>query len=274
MAKRSPITADEIFRFILNREREGEPLSPTAVKLDATSMYYAACKRFGNWSKALEAAGLDPFQFYRSRAWTPQIITDYIQKLNTRGHSLRRRDVARFDQGLLAAAHNCFGSWQSALEAAGINSKEFCNQAKWTREQVTEAILLRAVKLEPLGITTVRPLSLRSSAISEFGSWASALTAAGLDPEDFIGVSARNAARPTYSGRDGIKKALLQRVALGLPCSQLALKRQDRKLFRAVIRIFGSVGRAAKYAGIGELTEGKSDSSVSAINIPEKNPPQ
>lgn len=272
MAKRSPITADEIFRFILDRERDGEPLSSTAVRLDASSIYQAAYKRFGNWSKALEAAGLDPFQFSRSRVWTPQKIIDRIRQLNSRGNSLRRQDVAKFDLGLLSAAHDRFGSWQSALEAAGIDSTEFCNQAKWTREQVIEAILMRAVKLEPLGSTTVRPLSLKSSAVAEFGSWADALAAAGLNPSDHIGVSSRNAASPTYSGRDDIKRALLQRVALGLPCSQLALKRQDRKLFRAVHRIFGSVGRAAKYAGIDKRTE--SESSASAINIPEENPPQ
>lgn len=256
MPRRPPIESDEIICYIVDREQNRQPLNSSIVQRNDPSLFNAARRRFGSWPRALQAAGLDPQRFCRSRAWTPQRIINCIRRLNVKGHSLRRRDVARFDQGLLAASHILFGSWQLAIEAAGIDSSEYCLQAKWAREQVIEGILLRAVKLEPLGSTTVHPQSLRTSAVAHFGSWANALRSAGLEPKDHIGAVARNSARPTFTGPDEIKKALLQRHALGLPCNQSALRRQDRRLFRAVHRVFGSCRRAEQYAGIAQSDPG------------------
>ena len=49
-----------------------------------------------------------------------------------------------------------------------------------------EAILIRVVKGEALGSSTVRPSTLNAAAIEEFGSWAAALESAGLEPRVYI----------------------------------------------------------------------------------------
>ena len=56
-------------------------------------------------------------------------------------------------------------------------------------ERIIEAILVRVLNNEPLGSTTVRPESLAEAAARFFGSWGSALAAAGLDPKHYIGAS-------------------------------------------------------------------------------------
>ncbi len=81
-----------------------------------------------------------------------------------------------------------FGSWRGGLVAAGLNADRFCVRPIWDRERIVEAILVRAVKREPLGSSTVLPRSLKMAAVKIFGSWANALVAAGLDPASHIGV--------------------------------------------------------------------------------------
>ncbi len=244
------ITSNEIIHYLLNRERTGCALSSSAIRRDNSPIYHAAYKRFGSWPKTLAAAGLDPRRHCRSRDWSPQRVIDRILHLNSRGISLRRCEMNQYDPGLLAAAHIQFGSWQSALELAGIHFAEYCSQAKWAREQVIEAILLRAVKREPLGSTTVRPTSLRTSAVAAFGSWRDALSAAGLDPREHVGVRTKKPALANYSSQERVRKALLQRTALGLPCQPQAVRRQNPRLFRAVHRHFKSFRRAFECAGL------------------------
>ncbi|MGE3182137.1 MAG: hypothetical protein AB7N71_10935 [Phycisphaerae bacterium] len=152
------------------------------------------------------------------------------------------------DSGLLGAAHRFFGSWSRALYAAGIDAQQYCQSADWNHDQIIEAILLRAVKREPLGSRTVRPMSFKTAAIAEFGSWYSALAAAGLDPDTYIEEICHSQSR-RLKNRGDIRKAILQRESLGLSLTHESMKLQDRRLVNAIRQHFETFDDALIYAG-------------------------
>lgn len=244
---------DEIIRKILSRERKQQPLNSAAVTRDDVRLYEAARRCFGSWRRALEAAGQKPDAIRVNRKWTKQKVVMYLRRLATTGRTLRRTAVYRKDPGLVGITIALFGSWQKGLEVAGVNIEQYCRQPSWDQDQVVEAILTRAVKRQPLGTSTVTPASLKTAAIEYFGSWAFALSAAGLDPKLYIGVrvsKCRTQNKTTYQTRDDVKRALLQRFELGHPLDPTSISMQDFRLFRAIGRLFGPCADALQYAGL------------------------
>lgn len=244
---------DEIIRRILARERNQQPLNATAVSRDDSRLYQAARRNFGSWRRALESAGQNPDAVRLNRTWTKQKVIIYLRRLATTGRTLRRTAVYRKDPGFVGITISLFGSWQKGLEAAGVNMEQYCRQPSWDQDQVVEAILTRAVKREPLGASTVTPTSLKTAAIEYFGSWAVALSAAGLDPKSYIGVrvsKCRMQNKTTFRTRDDVKRALLQRFELGCPLDPTSISMQDIRLFRAIGRLFGRCADALRYAGL------------------------
>jgi len=239
---------------ILRLERDGESLKPRVLHQREPELFLAARRYFGSWRQALLFAGVDAKKILRRRCWSRELVTSEIRKLCVRGFDMRRRTAYGRDSGLVAAAGKHFGSWSQALDASGVDSQQFCKFPKWDRDQIIEAILLRAVKREPLGGTTVRPRTLKTAAVSEFGSWTAALAASGLDPKQHIGKHRR---RKTvqYKNRDDVKKALLQRHSLGHSLQRNATKLQDRRLVHAIRAHFECWVEALRYAGLdGEMS--------------------
>jgi len=144
-----------------------------------------------------------------------------------------------------------FGSWCNALVAAGINPESICRDPQWDRNSIIEAILLRVLRSEALGSTKVRPYTLKSSAVREFGSWSAALAAAGLEPANYISqrVVTQNEKKKGGWNKDRVRKAILQRHALGLPLYGHAVLRDDRALFSAGRTWFKNWSQALAYAG-------------------------
>ena len=165
--------------------------------------------------------------------------------------SLRQSVVQRYDSGFCRAVYLNFGSWCNALVAAGINPESICRVPQWDRNSIIEAILLRVLRNEALGSTKVRPYTLKSAAVREFGSWSAALTAAGLEPANYISRRAVAQKERKKGGwdKDRVRKAILQRHALGLPLYGNAVLRDDRTLFFAGRTWFKSWSKALAHAG-------------------------
>ena len=81
----------------------------------------------------------------------------------------------------LRGARRCFGSWTKAVIAAGINPERLQRVPAWTKERVLESILLRALNNQPMGSRTVKPRNLADAGAKYFGTWRSALAAAGVE---------------------------------------------------------------------------------------------
>jgi hypothetical protein len=114
-------------------------------------------------------------------------VMQLIRQLCHAERSIKAQHIRRKQHPLYTAALKYFGSWFAALEAAGINSTQVNPRYGWDRDKIIEAILLQAVERRTLGATYVRPLSLKTAAVKELGSWERALREAGLDPAEYIG---------------------------------------------------------------------------------------
>ena len=251
MAASSFRNRESVIRAILRRERDGLPLNCEAIKGVSRPLCSGACRHFGSWRNALRAAGINAATIERRREWDKAKIIAHLRELCRQRRSLRQTVVHRYDSGLHRAACLTFGTWCNALVAAGINPELICRDPQWDQTKIIEAILLRVVRGEALGSTTVRPHTLKSAAVREFGSWPAALVAAGLEPTHYIGqrvISQKEGKRGCWS-KDRVRKAILQRHALGLPLYGNAVLRDDHILFCAGRTWFKNWTRALVYAG-------------------------
>ena len=244
---------ESVIRAILRRERDGLPLNCEAVKAVSKPLYCGAIRHFGSWRNALRAAGIHVAAVERRREWDKAKIIARLRELCSQRRSLRYTVVHRCDSGLCRAACVTFGTWCNALVAAGINPESICRDPQWDRSRIIEAILLRVLRGEALGSTTVRPRTLKSAPVSEFGSWPAALVAAGLEPTHYVGQRAicQNGGKKGHWSKERVRKAILQRHALGLPLYGNSVLRDDRTLFSAARTWFKSWSRALAHAGFG-----------------------
>ncbi|MAE40169.1 MAG: hypothetical protein CML07_04490 [Psychrobacter sp.] len=104
---------EKVIHAIQARHKAGLPL--TGVRNRDASLFDAAVTHFGCWGKALVAAGLKPA---RRRSWNPHRVLAEIRARRRQG--LPIRNVCTCDAGLALAARRYFGTWQAALDAAGV----------------------------------------------------------------------------------------------------------------------------------------------------------
>jgi len=92
----------------------------------------AAARMFGSYHAALEAAGIEP----PTRYWTDARVLAAIQDRYIAGNPLHIEGLG--DLRLSQAAKRLFGSWQAAVEAAGLIGKIPIKKPlrRWTPEQV------------------------------------------------------------------------------------------------------------------------------------------
>jgi hypothetical protein len=159
------------------------PLNAKAVQRDHPTLASAAQRWFGSWANALVAAGVDPSQWrMRAPKWTPEQIIDEIQRLRHCGTPLHLS--ANHGKSLTRAAAMLFGSWDGALQQAGLDPTKIRRYRKpWTREELLQEIRRKHAAGEPLNAGDVCPNHIQRVAWRFFGSWDAALAAAGLDPK-------------------------------------------------------------------------------------------
>ena len=125
----------------------------------------------------------------RNKNWNEQLVTEEIRAWQEVGKPLYSHYMRQNYQELLAAGIRYFGTWRTAIEAAGIPYDSVRKYRDWSKERIIETIQ----RLEKDGVD----LSFRSMMLSKyapmvyasirpnhFGSWKDALTAAGLAPEE------------------------------------------------------------------------------------------
>lgn len=108
----------------LRRARsEGRPLHSGGARHAIPLVYRAARQHFGSWGKAVESAGFS-YQSIAKRKpfehWSQMRIVEEIRRLAVRPQRLSYSHLNRHCSKLYAAARNHFGSWRSALSAAGL----------------------------------------------------------------------------------------------------------------------------------------------------------
>jgi hypothetical protein len=120
----------------------------------------------------------------RGQHWTRDDLLAEVRRLHGAGKSLRGKLVPN---RLNVAACRLLGSWRKAVEAAGFDYEQVTGVRHWSRERVIAEIRRLAAAHVPLDATTVQEQhsALHEAAIKLFPrSWAKALRAAGLDPDE------------------------------------------------------------------------------------------
>lgn len=186
-------------------------------------LYIAAMKKYRSWDKVLIAAGIEPYEIRNDAKLWPKIqmlnaikalhrkkvplcvvkiekdrtsntsaIIYKASKIRTTGFSLYRISIKRF------------GSWDNALNSAGINPFEI----RRATQALSKDFIIRSIKklhrqkvslnyrslakadskaiakiIDPTGRRAMINVKLYSDAKKRFGSWDLALKAAGLEPK-------------------------------------------------------------------------------------------
>jgi hypothetical protein len=186
-------SVDRILSDIRRLAAEGRDMSYAAMRVSAPRLVTAACRnpQLGNWTRALEAAGVAASRHARRGAWTAQRIVDGIQEMVARKEPLAFGDARREQPKLVRAACDPrhFGSWGAAVRAAGVDYDECRKRREWTRERVLATIKHLHEGGVPLTTTGVRRsgwscLVEAARKPAMFGNWREAVECAGIDYEE------------------------------------------------------------------------------------------
>lgn len=197
--KRQSWTPDLVVSEIQKLRLQGILPSQSYAVQQYPALYGAAQRYLGGWRRALIASGVDPAAVAQaSRAehaakktkWTRDII---LQTLKERFAKHRLLNVQALKQerlgALIRAAVRTFGSYESAIHAAGIDYDGVRLGTDWSSDPSTTIVAgIRALAESGynLDISTAQHhrSGLVGAAIKHFGSWDSALLAAGFDPRE------------------------------------------------------------------------------------------
>jgi hypothetical protein len=111
---------DGILEEIRRLKAEGVDLSSKAMDESSNRLIATARRRFGNWGRALESAGIDYDDVRRRKRWTRENLVEGILDLKRQGVKLITPEVKRANPSLFAAAckKHFYGTWKKALKAA------------------------------------------------------------------------------------------------------------------------------------------------------------
>jgi hypothetical protein len=120
----------------------------------------------------------------RGQHWTRKDVVKEIRRLHRAGRRLRRNTVP---VRLYEIGRRLFGTWQAAVESAGLPYEKVSGVRRWSRQRVIQRIQQLAADGVPLHCTLIKQRYpyLHRAAIRLFPlSWAKALQAAGFDPDE------------------------------------------------------------------------------------------
>jgi len=224
---------------------EGRDLSLAAVKdRHAGSLLGPALHRFGSWRKAIEAAGIDYSNVSRVREWNRDSVVEALRRRHDSGRGMGGGAIQKEDLRLWAACNRYFGSYQKAVEAAGVPIPQSAPEWFWPVSRLQQALgdLHQAgVDLSSGRVRRSHP-GLFYAARSRLGSWQKALESVGLDYE-----SIRRA-------QDWSPQTIIDRLRelhkAGEDLRPVAIQKAHVALSGAVQRYFGTQRRAMEAAGL------------------------
>ena len=172
----------------------------------------------------------------RGRHWTRERIVQAIQEMRSERKPLNAAAAARMDGSLYVTARGKFGSWSSALKAAGVvdPSRVRLHRPAWTRESLRRE-LMRARTAGELAAGRrksyfrTHPGILRP-AMRLFGSWVQALEAVGLE---------RIGAAPVKWTKRLVGRRIAERQKRGLSLRYAEVRKEEARLATMASRLFG-----------------------------------
>lgn len=251
----SRLTPSQVLDRIRSLVAAGVDISEKSCRAWDPNIYAASVGLFGSWEKAVKAAGLNAeinATAARTRKWTEARVIAAIRKRYAQDLPLNYQAVVGSDEALASAARRLFGGWDNALTVAGFDPdriKQPKRQGRlppgsWTRERVIESIRADAEAGLPLSTheTQKRWPSLVACGQALFGSWETAISAAGYDYE---------AVRKTQAWTpDKVIERIRDLSQAGADLSNATCFAYDRSLHGAAATHYGSWPKAVAAAGL------------------------
>ena len=178
-------TSKTVIKTIRQLKRGGEDLSFTAQR--GNPLWNAAQQAFGTYRAAVEAAGIKYESVSRRRftKWSQPIIRQQLRELSGKGKDLSSRQIRVTHPDLFGAAIHWFGSYQSSIEAAGLDYKKIRRQDphRWDRHQIISELRRLRRKNVPLHHNAIGHSmpELVTAAYRYFGTYRRAVEAAGIN---------------------------------------------------------------------------------------------
>jgi hypothetical protein len=157
------LASEEIYRYrswdmegileeIRRLQTEGADLSSKSMDESSNKLIATARRRFGNWGRALESAGINYDDIRRRRRWTRESVAQGILELKAQGVKLITPEVKKANPSLFAAAckKHFYGTWKKALKAALRLESAKRSSAVFVPEVVVAPVLVASVTPEPL----------------------------------------------------------------------------------------------------------------------------
>jgi hypothetical protein len=190
----------QVIRRILDMESRGQVLGENSVSKSDKALFDEACELFGSWAIALEYAGVRIKQ-NRSQSVVPKAVVKRIRGRVGRLNSVKAGQVRKSDYKLYRAGIVAFGSWQRALEAAGVDQKCLYfgpTNPKLTNDQIFEMLRQRASDGKSMRFLDFAcdNLAVARAIESRFKNWTSALVLAGLRKKEELKQAAGIPAEP------------------------------------------------------------------------------
>jgi hypothetical protein len=187
ITSRQSWTPEKVISAIHRLEADGIPLNATSIARHHGDLYKAATIFFPwSWTKALQAAGLDPLDHKLPRGrWTKKKAMVWIGQRIKKGRSLMARDAPR---DLLDFTRNSLKkSWTEFVESFDVRYPGIKRRRDWSKARVLEEMQLWAAEGHRMNYKSLQReyVALLAQACKYFKSWDAARRAAGL-PTDHL----------------------------------------------------------------------------------------
>jgi hypothetical protein len=146
------LSPEEVIRGLKARRQKRLPLNESALSQSDLRLYNAARRRFGSYSKALEAAGIEP----RSVSLKNRYSDEDLNKVIKAGHRINRltgderlKALKRLDRRYRPMVYGRYSSWRNFAVKQGFDTDKF----SFTEQKED---LIMAIRKLPAGMTAGR----------------------------------------------------------------------------------------------------------------------
>lgn len=159
------------------------PTREEVIKLGKHDLTRAAERKFGTWTSALIACGLNPNKRYD---WSRKIVLNEIKNMaKGLGHTPSMNELKRLGKyDLLNAILRLFPTYNEFLSVAGLDLVTEMN--KWSKEKIISEVKTLNEKFGRIPTRTeiekMGRLDLKMATLRYFGSWNNAIISAGFNP--------------------------------------------------------------------------------------------
>lgn len=228
--------------------------TPSSSEMDDEGRYSAGVyqHRFDSWKDALDAADLDTETAGRQKYSNDELLQEIRRIADELDRPPRATDMENRGNISPATFINRFGSWENALEKAGLDPDENAAGKQYTDDELASELRhLRSEYDRPPTTSEMDDEGKYSASVylNRFDSWKDALQAADLDPENMKSPQ-------KYTDEELI--AELHRVAeiVGGAPTTTDMEKHGNYSYATYVSRFGSWSSAVDRAGLSQQDEG------------------